>query len=372
MQRFCTFVAAASAAFAVSLSGQLHAADPKAVELKFSDAQLKSLGIAVAPLSARSGVTLAGLPAQVVIPAQQLFVVSAPLAGLVEQVGAAAQQEVRRGQLLVRLQSPALAEAQRSYVQSRTQADLARRNLERDEKLLAEGIIAESRFLTTRSQNNEAQVLLAERRQALRLAGVPESAVAGMSGAGPLGSALSLVSPTDGLVLEQLVQPGQRVEAATPLYKVARLDPLWLEIQVPAAQSAGLKAGAAVRVASPPAGGKVISVGRIVNAGSQTVLVRAAVSVGAGQLQPGQFVEASVAQDNGAKLWAVPTAAIVRQGNKALVFVRTVAGFRPETVKVESEGATESVVSGAIRDGEQVAVKGVAAIKAAMMGIGVE
>ena len=106
-----------SAALAVSLywaTGAFAAGEPAAV-LKLSPTQVKSMGVQTAPLSVRGGGTLGGLPAQVAIPAQQLYVVSAPLAGYVEHVSVAAQQPVKRGQPLVRLQSPQLAESQRAY-----------------------------------------------------------------------------------------------------------------------------------------------------------------------------------------------------------------------------------------------------------------
>lgn len=344
--------------------------------LKLTPAQVKAMGVETAPLAVRAGGTLSGLPAQVAIPVQQLFVVSAPLAGFVEQVSVAAQQPVKRGQPLVRLQSPQLAESQRSYVQAHTQAELARRNLERDEKLLADGIIAESRHLATRSQDTEARALLAERRQALLMAGVPAAAIARLAGGNAGPTAMDLASPTDGVVLEQLVQPGQRVEAATPLLKVAKLDPLWLEIQVPAAQAQSLSLGAPVSAHSAamplPVKGKVIAIGRTLNPGSQTVLVRALVSEGAAQLQPGQYIEAGIALSSASKLFAVPTAALARHGGKVLVFVRTPAGFRAQPVAVSSEGAEETLVSGTLAAGDAVAVRGIAGLKAALMGIGVE
>ena len=49
---------------------------------------------------------------------------------------------------------------------------------------------------------------------------------------------------------QQVAQAGQRLEAYTPIYRIARLDPLWLEIQVPLARAAGVREGARVRVPS--------------------------------------------------------------------------------------------------------------------------
>ena len=53
-------------------------------------------------------------------------------------------------------------------------------------------------------------------------------------------------------------------------------------------------------------------------------------------------------------------------------YVRTPAGFRAQPVAVSSEGLEETLVSGALAAGDAVAVRGIAGLKAALMGIGVE
>src|SRR5574340_461935 len=119
--------------------------------LKVSPEQVKALGVETIALASQAAAEIRGLPAQVVIPNAQLQVVSAPLAGLVERVLVAAHQPVKKGEVLAVLQSPALADLQHTFLQAATQASLARATLQRDEKLYAEGIIAESRLLAARS-----------------------------------------------------------------------------------------------------------------------------------------------------------------------------------------------------------------------------
>lgn len=370
--------------------------------------QSQALGIETVALAAPSSAAGNGIPAQVVIPNQQIRVVSAPLAGMVESLALAVNQPVRKGQLLARLQSPALAELQRDFLQTALQSQLAQNTLSRDEKLHQDGIVAESRYLAAKSNSATLAAAASEKRQALRLAGMNDGAIGKLLAGQAIGSALEVVSPLEGVVLEQMAVPGQRVEAATPLFKVARLSPLWLEIQVPLAQAKALQTGAAVRVLPPlsanslpggaPAGGvpagiggtaaqsgekrdvgslrdtritgRVISVGRSVSEASQTIMVRAEVSDGADNLRPGQYVEAVVGAAAGAKQWAVPNAALVRAGNQAYVFVQTAAGYRPQPVQVLSQSAAMITVTGDLRGEEKVVAKGTVALKAAWQGLG--
>ncbi|MDO9372282.1 MAG: efflux RND transporter periplasmic adaptor subunit [Gammaproteobacteria bacterium] len=342
-----------------------------AAEIQISAAQAKSMGIETAPVSTQK-LPAFGFPAQVVIPAGQLQVVSAPLSGLVTETLAAPNQAVHKGQPLLRLQSPALVEAQRGFLQALMQERLQRENSRRDERLFNEGIIANSRYLTSRNSLAEAEAALAERRNMLRLSGMSTDDVAKLQSQHALTSVIDIRAPLDAVVLEQMVQVGQRVETAAPLYKVAQLTPLWLEISAPLDMLATVAEGAPVTVPAHQAAGKILSVGRSVAAGSQTVMLRAEVTEGAARLRAGQMVEAVLSGDVSAKgaQWNVPNAALTRQQGKAFVFVQTPSGFRVQEVTVIREGADSSVISVALRGDERIAVRGVVALKGAWQGLG--
>ena len=342
-------------------------------ELTLSANQKQTLGISSAPLPPKQQGELAGMPAQVVIPGNQLFTVSTPLSAMVDQTLVGVGDTVKKGQVLATLQSPALAEAQRGLLQASTQSQLAKDNLARDEKLWQDGIVSESRYRATQSQYREASAALAERKQMLKLSGMSDKAIAQLQTGSNLNSLLSVTSPIDGVILEKTASSGQRLDAAVPLFKVARLNPLALEIQAPLSSTHGLKVGAIVSVPAYGASGKLTAIGRSLSGGNQTILLRALINKGTESLRPGQFVEASIdtSSDNSTQ-WSVPNSALARVSGKALIFVETAKGFRAENVTVLHEGAQSSLVSGKIKGDEKIAVQGVSALKAQMMGIGAE
>lgn len=346
-----------------------HAAE----ELALSDKQIQLLGITTMSLPKPGSGEQAGIPAQVVIPANQLLVVSSPLPGMVEQTLVGVGDHVHKGQLLARLQSPALAEVQRGFLQAATQEHLARENFTRDEQLWKDGIIAESRYRAAQSQFVEASAALAERKQMLHLAGMTPGMIAQLKSGENLGSLLQITAPLDGVILEKSVDAGQRVDSAAPLFSVAKLSPLGLEIQAPLAFTQDLREGAEVTIPAYNAKGKITAIGHSLSAGNQTILLRALIYKGTQNLRPGQHVDVSIATRNGkAAQWNVPKAAIARVDGKSLVFVQTAAGFRTAEVKVLHEGAQQILISGNLQGSEKIAVSGVAALKARLMGIGAE
>lgn len=352
---------------ALSITQCAWAGDEIALDAK----QIQALGITTAALPAKQSGEISGLPAQVVIPANQMVIMSTPFPAMVEQILAGVGDSVKKGQPLARLQSPALAEAQRGLLQASVQSHLANENLARDEALWKDGIIAESRYRATRGMALEARAALAERRQILRLAGMSDGAIAQLlSGSSP-DSLLVMVAPIDGVVLEKSAGAGQRLDAAVPMFKIARLDRLALEIQAPLAYARNLKIGAAVTVPAYAASGKLTAIGRSLTGANQAILLRAIIEQGAENLSPGQFVEVGISTGaTGDAQWNVPNSAISRIAGKAVVFVETAKGFRAQTVNVLNEGAQNSAVSGAFKGDEKIAVHGISSLKAGLMGIG--
>lgn len=322
--------------------------------------QIEALGIRIQTVDGAQAASFARYPAQVVVPVARQRLVAAPLPGLVESLQVAVGDPVRAGQTLAVLRSAQASELQRDVAQATSQVDLARRSLERDEQLFAEGLIAQSRLDAARAQARQAQAQQIERRRALEQAGVS-------AGSGQI----VLRAPIAGVVLEQHAVLGQRVEQAAPLYRIATLDRLWVEMQAPATDAAALAPGRAVRVeASPAAGrdareieGRVIALGQSVDEATQTVLVRAEVHASNGILRPGQTVVATVEMPS-ADTVRLPATAVVEEGGATVVFVQEAAGsFVRVPVGVVHSADSVVTVSG-IAAGAQVVVHGTAALKA--------
>lgn len=340
-------------------------------DIALSAKQAQALGITTAALPNKQSGEISGLPAQVVIPGNQMFVISTPLPAMLEQTLVGVGDSVRKGQPIARLQSPALAEAQRGLLQASVQSQLSKENLSRDESLWKDGIISESRYRATKGLALEAQAALSERKQMLRLSGMTDAAIAQLQSGNNLSSLLTVTAPIDGVVLEKSASAGQRLDAAVPIFKIAKIDPLALEIQAPLAYTRDLKIGATVTVPAYDASGRLTAIGRSLTGTNQTILLRAMIQQGTENLRPGQFVEASISTsaNNGAQ-WNIPNSAIARIAGKTVVFVETPQGFRAQTINVLNEGAQNSVIGGALKGDEKIAVRGVSALKSSVMGIG--
>ena len=339
-------------------------------------AQIKTLGITSTTISQQANASSQRIPGEIVVPIDQARVISAPQSGLIDQVMVAAGQEVKQGQALAHLSSPDLVALQRDHLQALSQHRLSENSFNRDTELYKDGIIAERRYLTSQSNHAEVSALLNERRQALKLSGMSPQAIKELETSGNYSNGLNLSSPIDGIVLEQMVTAGQRVDGATPIYHIAKLSPLWLEMHVPTQLLSGIQLGMSVRVANAETSGKVIAIVPSINKLDQTALVRVLLNKNTSSLAPGQLVEAEIAQASTNKQsFSIPKNAIVQinQGknvNQSFVFVQTQNGFEARPVKVFNDAGTQAIISGQFNGNESIVTSGTATLKAKLQGVG--
>ncbi|MCC7412370.1 MAG: efflux RND transporter periplasmic adaptor subunit [Gammaproteobacteria bacterium] len=310
-------------------------------------------------------------PGMVVVPNERLRVVSAPQAGLVESLLVAEGDRITIGQPLARLQSPSLIAVQRELLDARNLEALAREELNRIRLGVKEGIGARLELDRAQSAHAARVTALTQARELLALSGMDGEAVTALEQAGHMTTVITLTAPLTGVVLDQLVTAGERVEAATAVYRVADLSALWLDIHVPVREADRVSLADTASVPATGASGRVITIGRKVHEADQGVLIRAEVTENPDRLRPGQFVEAQIdCHCEVGTVFRLPRAAVVRNQGKAVVFVHIDGGFQVQPVEIYGETGDVIMVQAPFAEGAAVAVSATAALKAAWLGIG--
>jgi membrane fusion protein, heavy metal efflux system len=357
----------------------LLSANANAAEIVLPLAQQQSLGISVTTPIAQSQMQSKRFPAEITVPIGQERVVSSAQAGLLDALYFAAGQEVKQGQAIAHITSPELVNAQREYLQAKGQHGLNQKTYLRDKELWQDGIIAERRYLETEQAYQSSEADLAQKKQALKLTGMSETAITRLISPANIQTGITLTAPITGQIMEQLQTVGARVDIATPVYRIGRLNPLWAEIHVPMESLPSMQIGMAVSIPKLSASGKLITIVRSVNKDDQTLHLRAEITQGAERLSPGQFVEAEIQlgtqtgnDKKPAHSFSLPKSALVRQGQQSWIFVQTAKGFRPLAVKVLGEQADEVLVSAELTGKEAIASAGTTTLKGMWLGIGAE
>lgn len=314
--------------------------------------QQTALGVRLAAVQSAAAAQI-DLPARVAVPPSQQAVVAAPAAGLVTRLLANPGDMVKSGQPLAELSSPQIAQLQRERSEAHSRFELAQRQLQRDTALVNEGIVPSARLDAARAQSREAQAMLAERDLALKLA----------AGGTALNGMAVLRAPIAGVVTEAAVLPGQRVDMAATLFRIAQQGQLWLEIDASPQQASALQTGATVEVPALQAQGVVQAKSSALNAG-QSVLIRVRVTQ-PGSLQAGGVVQARLNLPAQTGVWRVPPAAVTQIAGRDAVLTAVKDGFQIVSVTVVGRLNDAVMVRGPLKAGDKVAATGVVAIKAA-------
>ncbi len=367
---------------ALITTGLSHAATPG--QIRISQSQIQRSGIqteaAMAPAAANAPATSTRpvaelgqhLSGTVVAPTNAVNIVSAMVSGVVQKIHVNSLQQVQSGTIVATLFSQQLMEMQREYLQLATQARLSRDKLERDESLFKEGVIALGRLQESRGNATQANVGARERYQSLRAAGMSDGQLQLLLGKLALSPYLAINAGTRGTLLELNLTIGQRIEAGMPIAKISKDTALWIEFQASRQQAEHIRIGDNLLIKGCPAA-KVIAVSPQVNGVNQSTLIRAQQSTNDGCLKLNQFVEANHSTSTiNANSIGVPGSAIVKNGSDSFVFVKNEQGFEAVKVQVMPGGADKVWVTGKLKAGSQVAVKGIVALKGAWIGLGAD
>jgi RND family efflux transporter MFP subunit len=229
------------------------------------------------------------------IQPSQTVQVGTASAGVIQSVKAERGDYVRRGQALVHLESQveraALAMAREKAQQAgemlatRGASELAQRELERAADLVKENFVsrtfydrqrAEVEVAHGRGRQAEERRRLAEREVELAAAQLSQRTVS---------------SPVDGVVVERHVGPGEYVEQK-PVMRIAQIDPLRVDVLVPASAFGQVALGSKVPVTPELLNRQarmavITGVDRVIDAASHTFRVRLELPNPGGKLPPG-------------------------------------------------------------------------------------
>lgn len=309
-------------------------------------------------------IPLAQAPARVVIPPANEFAVTSMQSGIITRVNVPLGVSVKKGEILAEIDSIALVDLQRALVDAQSLLSLAESKMRRDDALLKEGVIAKVRWQETKTDFERARAALRASEQALLASGISEKEIQQIKSGRSISGSYRVVSPTDGVVLERMAIVGQKVDALSPLFRVGKLEELWLEVDLPQELLKEAQAGDRIGIETPRANARVIEIGQNVNPQNQTALIRARVMEGADLLKPGMHVNAELMHRSTDRILKVPLAAVFNYEGRQYVFVKRDLGFEAVEVALAGEESRYAVIHEGLDGSEPIVIQGIAGLKA--------
>ncbi len=306
----------------------------EAAGVTISSQTTQNLGIRLEKVATRSfGESLSAI-GRIEPDERRFYVVQTRLPGFVERLFVRAVGDpVSKGQKIAEIYAPELLAAQQEYLALLTLNDVD-------------------------SDNSLKQAA----RHRLKLLGMSEGEIAGISKAGKSSPRFGVYAPASGVLTELGVREGGQLMAGSSLMQISDLSHVWLIAEVPERDAARLKPGLAaeVQLQSLPGEvfrGKVSYLYPTLNEVSRTLQVRVELPNKRNFLRPGMYANIKfTGQIHEAS--SVPSESIIATGKRKVVIVKEAHGYRPVEIETgqERDGYTE-ILSG-LSEGEEVVASG--------------
>ncbi|MEQ9912557.1 efflux RND transporter periplasmic adaptor subunit [Pectobacterium polaris] len=268
--------------------------------------QQQNLGVRTARAEMRELADRSTSYGTVTLNERGLHTLVAPSGGIVEKLTVSAlQQQVKKGETLATLWNPTWAAAQREY--------LAVRQLDDD-------------------------MLTQSARQRLALLFMPEAIIRQVERSGKPQDRIAITAPENGYVNKLEVRQGMQLSPAQPLFELASLNPVWVDVDYPEAQAAQLTIGSNISAASSAwpgktFHGKVSELLPVLDSTTRTLKARVVLDNPQQQLKPGMYLTVQLSHSQAQPRLAIPQEALLISGSKNRVFLSDGSGhFTPRNV----------------------------------------
>jgi len=306
--------------------------------------------------------------------------VLAPFSGRVIRLIANVGSPVKRGDPLLEIDSPDQVAPQNEFIAAQAARNKARSQLnlaqivEKRVRDLHEGKAvafkelqqAEAQLAAAESDMRSTDTAFDAARVRLRILGRTDAEVASLEQTGTLSRVTAIVAPIDGTVIARKVGPGQYLKADSneALYVIADLKTMWLKAQIFEQDIAFVRVGQPVeaRVSAAPNRifrSRIDVIGSASDLTTRRVMVRSEIDNADGALKSDMFASFKIETEAPAEMPAVPTVAVIREGDVATVWVETEPMmFKRRLVEIgmQQDGLTQ--IRSGLALGEMVVARG--------------
>jgi Cu(I)/Ag(I) efflux system membrane fusion protein len=302
------------------------------------ESQIKLANISTAPVVKKEMEIKTILTGRIVVNEEETEVISSRVSGRIErlffkEVG----QQVGQGEPLYEIYSEQLLTLQQEFL-------LAQRQVEELKEMRYESFLASS-------------------EKKLLLFGMTRDQIAALSEQKKTNSRITFVSPASGIIAKIDATEGQYVSEGSALYRIEKLDKVWVDAELYSNEPSQIKIGEKVKVQiagfeSTPVQGKIIFLSPEFRQGNQIITLRVEMNNPERKFIPG--MQANVISSRlGRRTIVLPIDAVVRDNFGSRVWVQREDGsFKMRMVTTGEEDSDEIEITNGVEENDNVVITG--------------
>ncbi|MEI8377145.1 MAG: efflux RND transporter periplasmic adaptor subunit [bacterium] len=318
------------------------------------------------------------------------YVLSPIVVGRVIQDNVVLGQEVKKGQVIARVENINVAQINANSVQrlhenilaikqAQTKLRLAKTNLDREKKLFAEGISAKKSLIQAESDYAIARddlSVVKERDMHIRAEANSLLKIYGTStnlNSDNIQTTSAIIALRPGIITKKNVTVGATVSPDQILYEVSDLSSLWLDMTIYPEYISKIREGQEVIFKSDSMPNKTF-VGKISyiqpssDDPTKTFLARVFMDNSSKLLRPGMFGQIFIKEDEKQLKIFVPNEAIQEYGKESFVFVYLSDGkYKKQTIKLSETGEGGHFIDEGLKAGDKIVTQGSFTLKSELI-----
>ena len=351
-----------------SLSGEDTRLSSKAVNL--TGEQSKQLNIETRVLKSNKLSYTLPVPGVTFPSPDNIFMVSAPISGRITAIYAHEGEMLRKGQLLLEIESLEFANLVADFMKAGAEEDFAITQYDRIEQLVEKGISPQSALDRAAADLARAKALARAAEATLKAVGVRDEQIIQWQAGSDNQPNLKIYSPINGVLTEHLIDLGQAINSNEKMLTVMNLSKVLVRGFISPEDAGLVQPGDSIYVTLKDfPGRKLPAVVNTINPAldplNKSVTLNVNVETPEGWPKPGQNVRLEVLVSTNIPVIAIPLSSIEYEGDLPAVFVKTSDNsYQKRLISISRMTDNAAIVDSGLKDGEIVAVSQIFSLKA--------
>jgi cobalt-zinc-cadmium efflux system membrane fusion protein len=307
-------------------------------DVHVSPEKQKKWGVAVGSATAQNISSILTLPGVLTFNQNQTAHISSYVEGKVFDIKADLGTRVKKGSLLLTINSPEFAQAQADFLEARARLNLSQKEFDRAKKLLDEKALEEKEFLRREAEYEKLMTEYGALGSALHSYGLTHEHIEALIAkcetirdelykceiANPN---LPILSPIAGTVVYRDVILGEHVSPEKTVFKISNLKTLWAQLDAYEKDLPFISKNSTVTILSPlypdfQFEGIITSISETVDEKLRTIKIRVEVDNSEGRLKPNMYIQGKIDNISGEDdILVIPEDAVQNLNGEKVVFV---------------------------------------------------
>lgn len=293
---------------------------------------------------------------------QAITQVNGPITRILVDVGT----PVQKGQPLLYVSSPDIANAIATYRKARNRERFNKTIVDRMKVMLDRGAVATKDYESSLADYNDAATDVQNSLQPLRIFGITAQEIdqAERQGAS-INTELAVRSPISGVIVQKLISPGMLIQAGqTVCFQISETSTVWVQGHIFDRDLPSVRNGDPVEETNPSLNrsfhGTIAYIGSFVDPNTRTTPVRIVTANPGGLLKKDMFVDAVIHTSTQNNIVVVPVAAVLRDDkNEPIVYVQVEPGkFAQRSVATGAQQNGLFAITSGLQEGETIVSDG--------------